>query len=73
MGFVCPEWAKEFWRADNCQLLGRGPFHLVDMDLQTTIFTGTTQEVHTFLMPQSTRSDRSSIFGLDLEDLESCP
>ncbi|MEI6863913.1 MAG: hypothetical protein WCK46_00870 [Candidatus Adlerbacteria bacterium] len=51
IGFVCPDWALEYWDPDECTILKctDGAYAVVDHSVQQTIFVGRQFECEDFL------------------------
>ena len=65
------KFVKEFWKVDSSVVLKTTEgYALVDMDIQTSVFNGTLQEIYNFVVPYATRNDLELLFGMDLMDLE---
>ena len=50
-GFVCPEWAIEYWDINECTVekCTSGQYAVIDHSIQTAVFLGTQDECNDFV------------------------
>ncbi len=63
------QYVGRHWDIQACHIHGTGDILvLVDHALQSTVMSGTRDEIFQFIQPYATRADKLHLFGLDYDE-----